>query len=105
MKAKIGMSIIVIFVLLLTTSLSANANKSCKDIPMFFGNADGNILLNAYESIKKCIKIDGEVTAYVNGVGGSVSEAMMFFDLMRTSGAYKHTTFIAVGEIWSATFT
>ncbi len=59
-------------------------------------------LLQVFQEIRACTNKFGQAVVYVRGNGGSLEEAQVFFDLMRTSGVSQKTTFVATGMIASA---
>lgn len=80
----------------------AQKGKKCEESTIIISSVDIEANLEIFEKIKKCVEEDGHVTAYVYGQGGPADEALAFFDLMRTSGISKHTTFVATSIVWSA---
>lgn len=80
----------------------ANETMGCEGKLLTIGTVNIDKLLSIFDKIRKCIESDGSVEVYVYGKGGPISEGLAFFDLMRTSNVSKHTTFIAIGRIYSA---
>lgn len=98
---KILILFTVLFVAVVVDAL-AKDEKRCEDSPIIIDTDKIDDNLVALNSIRKSIEECEHATAYVYGKGGKIDEAVAFFDLMRTSGLSKKTTFIATATIWSA---
>ena len=83
--------------------INISAQETCAEKPLGIMSCDIQNLVLAYEQIKRCVELDGRATVYVQGLGGIIDHAHFFFDLMRTSGLSKKTTFISAGQIISST--
>ncbi len=59
-------------------------------------------LLYAYFLIEEEVAKNGYAVAYVSGNGGVIDDAIMFYDLMHATDIWERTTFIATGQICSA---
>ncbi len=76
--------------------------KNIDCTPIIIDSVDRNELIDAFLLIKDSVVKNGNAIVYVGGNGGALVDAIMFFDFMRSSGVWKHTTFISTGQICSA---
>jgi ATP-dependent protease ClpP protease subunit len=65
-------------------------------------SVDKTDLLYAYFLIEEEVAKNGYAVAYVSGNGGVIDDAIMFYDLMHATDIWERTTFIATGQICSA---
>ena len=70
--------------------------------PVVIMDVNHTQLLKTFLILQAAVDTGCKPIVHVSGEGGAVQAALAFFDLMRTSGVSKHTTFISSGSIWSA---
>ena len=86
-----------------TTELMTVSRNECnEDKPIIIDSVELENIHPIIRSLRKCIEEDEHATAFVSGSGGAPEDAMTFFDFIRTEGLSKDLTFIASGNIASA---
>ncbi len=105
---KTGKKVLATFFLLtaltlVTFCVTQNVFATCNEsTAIIINSCDHDHLLSKFLELQKCVEENGKATAYVGGNGGAISNALMFFDLMRTTSVGVNTTFISAGGIISA---
>jgi len=94
---------ILLFVLFSTSSnVYAHDENECETKFFRIENVKTEDLLQIFKQLSTCVQSGGKPEVYVHGIGGSLENSQMFFDLMRTSGIYREVSFITAGAVRSA---
>lgn len=95
--------ITTVLIVLILTKLKVKYNNKSRDHSIYHvGEITQDGIVNLYLKIQKLRHNNIKPVLYLASQGGAPRTAMIFYDLMHTSGAYNDTTIIATGSIDSA---